>query len=206
MLFTAGLSVIFFLLVVRDFEQQKTRTSTDAVIVGENALRRMSGELHDAKRFVAAYEALRRYVIRKYSLPTQVEKSIYTTTEANIEKSESITTAPTSELIGGYAQRHQRTQFANPNPSCGDPNFSTCYSAYSALLQGPFPGASFSAETSPTRIQGDTNISEGSSLSWDIFEHNSLWDMEAGLNEYAYGDPPIDLYTDDAFDVQNILG
>ena len=194
MLFTAGVSVMFCLSVVKDFDQVSINRGTEAVIIGENALKRMSEELPDAKRYVAVYEALRRYVIRKYSRQLQVDPSRNTHLVADEENESSRPIVPDTAL--------NTTFWPGDN--------------YSGALGIPNPGQSYTASFQPfvdtaftpagASIQGATIRSEDSILSWDIFENNALWDMEAGLNEYAYGDPPLSMYLDDSFDMQNMIG
>jgi hypothetical protein len=205
MLFTAGVSVMFCLSVVRDFGHSTVRNGTDAVSIGETALKRMSEELPDSKRYVAVYEALRLYVIRKYSRQLQTEsiRDTHHTSEVQNESSRPRQPALMPNMIpwnGGYDNRNilesskMISVGANLHPSTH---------AHSAL-HAPSNETAFTPDQMPS-IQGDTNISEDSTLSWNIFEDNALWDMEAGLNEYAYGDPP-NLYLDDSYEFPNLWG
>ncbi|KAJ5331443.1 hypothetical protein N7476_001226 [Penicillium atrosanguineum] len=206
LLFTAGLSVMFCLSVVKDFDQVTIRNGTDAVIMGERALKRMSEELPDATRYITVYEALRRYVIRKYSCRLEVEavQNTHPTLEANHDLSRSTAIAPMLGPKAWYGQHEGRNHLEDPGMFSAGPSFSPGLHTHSSL-RVPITETDFT----PRRMVGmlgDTNISEGSILSWDIFEDNALWNMEAGLNEYAYGDPPLNLHFDDSFDLQNMLG
>ncbi|KAJ5280930.1 hypothetical protein N7478_006302 [Penicillium angulare] len=206
MLFTAGVSVMFCLSVVRDFGQSLVRNGTDAVIMGETALKKMSEELPDAKRYVAVYEALRLYVIRKYSRQLQVEstRNAHHTSEMQNEVSRSTQLASMSNPRLWNGQYNNQNNFEAPGIFSSGANLSPSTHAHSSL-HAPFNEAAFTPDQI-TSIQGDTNVSEGSILSWNVFEDNALWDMEAGLNEYAYGDPPINFNLDDPYELPNLWG
>ncbi|KGO44871.1 Transcription factor, fungi [Penicillium expansum] len=199
MLFTAGLSVMFCLSVVKDFDPQTIQKSTDAVIMGENAMKKMSEELPDAKRYVAVYEALRWYVIRKYGRPLQVECSnSHPSLEVNNAHSRSLAPALMVDPKACHGQADGRPHLDQPEIlSTGasvSPGLHVHSSLHATLIEPAFTHGN-------VRTQDGTNLSEGSILSWDIFEDNTLWNMEAGLNEYAYGDPPMSLYFDGMFDL-----
>ncbi|KAJ6120676.1 hypothetical protein N7523_004956 [Penicillium sp. IBT 18751x] len=206
LLFNAGLSVMFCLSVVRDFDPVTIRKGTDAVIMGENALERMSEELPDATPYVTVYEALRRYVLRKYSSQLEVEagRSGHPTNEANNELSQPRTRDLMHDPKTWHGECVGRNNLGDPGMSSVGPNFSPGLHAHSSLHL-PFTEPAITPGRM-TGMPGDTNASEGPLLSWDIFEDSALWNMEAGLNEYAYGDPPMNLYLEDSFDLQNVLG
>ncbi|KAJ5948066.1 hypothetical protein N7466_001081 [Penicillium verhagenii] len=200
MLFTAGLSVMFCLSVVRDFDKVTVRNAIDAMVLGENALKRMSEELSDAKRYVAVYEALQRYVIRKYS--SQLELGPLRNSQRILEVNTSLfppTAAGNMPYPITASGEKQDQPFLHSSVLSNGPHLHSNLQGHSSY-QAP----SFSPE-GMTSLLGDTNMSEGSMLSWDIFEDNALWNMEAGLNEYAYGDPPVNLYLGDSFDFQGIF-
>ncbi|KAJ5812470.1 hypothetical protein N7474_008771 [Penicillium riverlandense] len=205
MLFTAGLSVMFCLSVVRDFDQLTIRNGTDAVIMGENSLKKMSKELPDAKRYVAVYEALRRYVVRKYSRQLQVEslRNAHPTLEANHELPQSAAPALMLDPKTCNGQYDGRTLLEDTGVLAAGANLSPSHHAQSSL-HAPCTEPAFTSDTI-VGMQGDASISKDSVLSWDIFEDDALWNMEAGLNEYAYGDPPLNLL-DNSFDWHHMLG
>ncbi|KAJ5614023.1 hypothetical protein N7528_007677 [Penicillium herquei] len=205
MLFAAGVSVMFCLSVVKDFDRMTVRRGTETVVKGEKALERMSEELPDAKRYVAVYEALRRYVIRKYSRQLQVDAlpNTHPASEMPTEVSPSRTTAQL------HNPRAWDSQYGSQNPleqsalSGGEGLYTNVYPQSS--IHAPFIEAEFTPEGIPG-LPGATHLSESSLPSWDIFEDDLLWNMEAGLNEYAYGDPLLSSYLDESFDFQNIEG
>lgn len=197
MLFTAGLSVMYCMSVVNDLDPLTFRNGTSAVIAGENALRRMILDLPDAKSYVAVYEALRRHVLRKYSRDHPEDASTQgTDTHLPCENSthgaaSGRSTAPESFMLPPGRTTCQPFHMTAENPSYG--------------LNAQTPLQNYFTDISPATgaeagIQGDMAVSENDVPSWDIFGDDALWNMEAGLNEYAYGDPSLDF-----FDLYNML-
>lgn len=196
MLFTAGLSVMFCLSVVSDFDQSVIRGGTDAVIMGETALKKMSEDLLDAKSYVAVYEALRRYVIGKYSRQLQAKSLTngHPPLGPNIEPSRSTVLGQTVDPKLWHGQYYGQPPLAESGGLAGDGNSYLSQHAQSSLYS-QFTESAF-ISNGVDDIYGDAAMSEGSILSWDIFQDNALWSMEAGLNEYAYGDPLLSLPLD----------
>lgn len=196
MLFTAGLSVMFCLSVVRDFDLETVITGTQSVAICESALKQMVEELPDAKRYVAVFEALRAYVVRKYTTAI----NFHPHTEPLFRTTESILHDQYAELENGSLLDSQ-TSISGWGPT----------SSFHAIRQNhdsqvllneldvtPIPNNN-------TQMHTDTAVSEGSILSFDIFGDDALWNMEAGLSEYACGDPPANLYGENPFELQYTL-
>jgi hypothetical protein len=196
MLFTAGLSVMFCLSVVRDFDLETVITGTQSVAICESALKQMVEELPDAKRYVAVFEALRAYVVRKYTTAI----NFHPHTEPLFRTTESILHDQYAELANGSLLDSQ-TSISGWGPT----------SSFHAIRQNhdsqvllneldvtPIPNNN-------TQMHTDTAVSEGSILSFDIFGDDALWNMEAGLSEYACGDPPANLYGENPFELQYTL-
>jgi hypothetical protein len=180
MLFTGGLSIMFCLSVVRDYDSDTILGAINAITQGEAALKQMGEELPDAKRYVAVYEALGANVLRKCSRHLHEEPSGQPNTSNHNHlpsqdfQGPSLLSAPFNQEIALSSQIPMSVSFLGGHETAG-------------------------LYTNPT--VHDTPLSEDSFLPWELFNDDSLWSMEAGLNEYAYGDPPATLYTNDQFDL-----
>lgn len=192
MLFTAGLSVMYCLSVVKDFDLETVLTGTQSVRACEDALKQIVEELPDAKHYLAVYEALRAHVVRKYTstinFPSQSQPDSRTAESILQQQDSEVSSEP---LLSAY----QAPVLTAPTSS-----FHSTHPSYdSQFLQGELDMMSMT--NSATQIHTRASVSEGSILSLDIFGDDALWDMEAGLSEYACGDPPASLYLENPFDV-----
>lgn len=180
MLFTGGLSIMFCLSVVRDYNLVTIREAINAITQGQVALQQMGEELPDAKRYVAVYEALGANVRRKCSRHLDDEPA----------SAQSHTVHPD---IGSQVF-HEPNSLSQPPPQ---------QLGYSTQLHasGFTPGTYETTSLYPNVAIHDTPLSDNSLLPWDLLNDDSLWNMEAGLNEYAYGDPPATLYANDSLDL-----
>ncbi|KAJ5758084.1 uncharacterized protein N7511_006778 [Penicillium nucicola] len=183
MLYTGGLSIMFCLSVIKEHDLETIREAISAITHGQTALKQMGEEMPDAKRYVAVYEALRDNVLRKCNRRSQgcfssmiLEPLHSTMHDPNYHgPSMSSSSFPTEQ----FPPSHDSALFG----MSGSFN-----SGHESVSQYP------NAEINPS-------ISDGSTFSWGLFNEDALWNMEAGLNEYAYGDPPATLYSDDPFDI-----
>lgn len=194
MLFTAGLSVMYCLSVVKDFDFETVVTGTQSVTICEDALQHMMKELPDAKRYVAVFEALRTYIIRKYVSAL----NHHSQSEPLLRTAESILSLQRTELSSSSTSH-------NPQPSLSTAGLNSLLhttnpSNDSQYLQNEFD--IMSIPHTDTQMHPDAPVSEGSILSFDIFGDDALWNMEAGLSEYACGDPPANLYFENPFELQ----
>jgi hypothetical protein len=209
MLFTAGFSVMYCLSVVKDIDTESIKASTDAVITCGGVLKQMGVDLPDAERYVAVYEALSGYIIRKYSrnlygdIQTRTQRLASTSLPGHPESTISAGLpreryAPSRNNISSTTSnilidRHEHTPVTTPPASDN-----------MALYDTRLTDMPLMPDATPP-IDLGAPISEGSMLSWGIFADDTLWSMEAGLNEYAYGDPPSTLYWDSHFYLQNVV-
>lgn len=185
MLFTGGLSIMFCLSVVRDFNSFTIREAINAITQGQVALHKMGEELPDAKRYVAVYEALGANVRRKCSRHLHGESDL-----ANLQNAhpkDASQTPHISNLLAGAAAPPDHYQ---------NLDYSSQFPVSESLL-----GRGDTTGIYPNAVVQDTPVSDNSLLPWDLLNDDSLWNMEAGLNEYAYGDPPATLYVNDPFDL-----
>lgn len=199
-LFTAGLSIMYCMSAVGGIEPTSMKTATEAVATCEYILKQMVIELTDAKRYVSVYEALRRYVIRKYSRDLQTDMPPQ---EPGIPSTSNLWAQPSAEVPAlqvPYAESNGIGTIDTEIPPVGgqEPNEAHVHQALGDL---PILAAEL-GDIPPIHaayIYSDPPISEGGGLSWD----HVLWNMEAGLNEYAYGDLPGSL--EDPLGLQNII-
>ena len=185
MLFTGGLSIMFCLSVVRDFTSVTIREAINAITQGQVALQQMGEELPDAKRYVAVYEALGANVRRKCSRHLHGESDFTQLDDPHMNEASQKSHHPNLPAAAASHPDHYQPLH------------------YSAQLptSESFLGRDDSAALYPNVVTQDTPVSDNSLLPWDLLNNDSLWDMEAGLNEYAYGDPPATLYLNDPFDL-----
>jgi hypothetical protein len=140
----------------------------------------MGDELPDAKRYVAVYEALGVNVRRKCNRhlheepPARQLDVFHPNTTGQTVYDPSVLQAPL----------HAELNYPSHFPS-----------------SGAFLGRDDTAGLHANAAIHDTPLSDNSLLPWDLLNDDSLWNMEAGLNEYAYGDPPATLYANDPFDL-----
>lgn len=196
---------MYSLSVVGDFDPASMKAGTEAVTTCEYILKQMGVNLSDAKRYVAVYEALRCYVIRKYSRNLQIDPQPEHGLLASTPHFYQIS-AP--NLAVSHDERNTGDIFGTRMPIFNG----VCFTNHRAdQTSGDFPLLDTQLADLPIMhgttdsLYNDASISDGSVLSWNIFGDDALWNMEAGLNEYAYGDPPATLYLEDPFDLQNIL-
>ncbi|KAJ5204375.1 uncharacterized protein N7498_005254 [Penicillium cinerascens] len=205
LLFTAGLSIMYCLSVVGDSEPASMRAGTEAVTTCEYILKQMSVDLSDIKHYIAVYEALRGYVIRKYSYHLQTDPH---PGDSVLASASDIYQYCVSNVAAAYEQRNENDISSARTPITGGIGFTFNPAEQTpGNLRVPDPQL---AELPTVHGTADPSyneeyIPEGSVLSWGIFGDDALWNMEAGLNEYAYGDPPANLYLEDHFDLQNIF-
>ncbi|KAL3480934.1 fungal-specific transcription factor domain-containing protein [Aspergillus californicus] len=154
-LFTAGLSVVFYLSVVTDLSPSTVSQATGALGQCERVLGQMGYELPDAAQYVAVYEALYRHILHK--------------------------------LAQGHASRMTLEQSRSRNNPIDN------YRDHQTLLDiNDDDSSHLPLPTSVSLPPGDMSTVDLSnemlsfgSLFWD----DTLWNMEAGLGEYAYGNP-----------------
>jgi len=184
MLFTGGLSIMFCLSVVRDYDSDTIRGAINAISQGEVALKQMGEELPDAKRYVAVYEALGANVLRKCNRHLHEQPSAAQSNTFHTNPSNQVLHGPNILSAPPHQKHYQQLQYSSQLP-----------------ISESFLGRDDTTSLYANVVIHDTPISDDSFLPWDLFNDDSLWNMEAGLNEYAYGDPPADLYTNDPFDL-----
>lgn len=202
-LFTAGLSIMYCLSVVRDFDANAIKSGIDAVINCEVVIKQMSEALPDAKRYIAVYEALRGYMVRKFGRQLQSEgmpRPVRSDVPEILPLSDSHSMGMARELFSGL--NSPRLDFTS---NCLSDNHDALQFAHAAFQSESGLDDPSLVSNSAIGLPSDAAISEGSMLSWDIFGDGALWNMEAGLNEYACGDPLATLDFDEIFDLQNVL-
>ncbi|KAI9930278.1 hypothetical protein MW887_012091 [Aspergillus wentii] len=177
LLFTSGLSVMFCVSAITEHDEETVRQAAEAVRQGEKALKTMGKELSDAVHYVAVYEALRSFCLAKWK---HLQDNPFST--GGRVSSSHETNAFVRDLHPGQAVRV---------------DMSSLDSAHDQSFQdAPWLSTSNLAETQPNLAYHDASA-EGRIWDCDIFGDSALWDMEAGLGEYAYGDPLVSSFMDE---------
>ncbi|CEL11578.1 hypothetical protein ASPCAL14679 [Aspergillus calidoustus] len=172
-LFTAGLSVVFYLSVVADSDQTTVGQAVDALSQAERVLKRMGDELPDAVQYVTVYEALYRHTLEKLR---QSGRWSGFQTHGNDN-------APDLSHSYDAAGIIQPLAHAQLIPT----------SATRALGDWPLPtpnSLTGGGGTDLTTVDSQGNIPEEAFSFGALFWDDTMWSMEAGLGEYAYGNPP----------------
>jgi len=182
MMFTAGLSVMFCISATADLELLAVKEAILALDSCERTLRQMGTHLPDAQHYATVFEALVRNFKRKWdriSRPSSAPPNQTIAGELSGMTSSAIRTDP-------YIQGHN---FSNQQSNIG----TYPHHANSNLLNyGPTdPSLTWDTSLGTEQPILDTNDGWGfddDALHWAFVNDNTLWNMEVGLGEYAYGE------------------
>ncbi|KAL2851202.1 fungal-specific transcription factor domain-containing protein [Aspergillus pseudodeflectus] len=172
-LFTAGLSVVFYLSVVADSDQTTVGQAVDALSQAERVLKRMGDELPDAVQYVTVYEALYRHTLEKLR---QSGRWSGFQTHGNDNAPDLSHSYDAAGIIQPLA--HAQLIPTSDTRALGDWPLPTPNS----LTGG--------GGTDLTTVDSQGNIPEEAFSFGALFWDDTMWSMEAGLGEYAYGNPP----------------
>ncbi|KAL4747771.1 hypothetical protein BDW72DRAFT_209390 [Aspergillus terricola var. indicus] len=175
-LFTAGLSVLFCLSSIDSPESGTINQAMDALARCEYSLKELGRVLTDAAQYVAVYEALYRHISQKFRQSGLWDRAVPASTDP-------------------------RPGFAQPNAGNGADAESLTQthllSGLDSLNESPLPALSSMPLGTEALADGQaSNTAElfsFGSLFWD----DTVWSMEAGLGEYAYGNPRGITFWDD---------
>jgi hypothetical protein len=174
-LFTAGLSVVFYLSVVVDPDQVNVDQAVDALSQAERTLKQMGDELPDAVQYVTAYEALYRHTLEKLRQSGRWSGFRSHADDHSLDLSDSYDAAG---VLQSLSLPHA------PLISSSDPR---------AFGDWPLPTPNSLAGaggTDVTTVDSQGNMPEEAFSFGALFWDDTMWSMEAGLGEYAYGNPP----------------
>ncbi|KAL3464486.1 fungal-specific transcription factor domain-containing protein [Aspergillus heterothallicus] len=174
-LFTAGLSVVFYLSVAVDPDQATVDHAVDALSHAERVLKQMGEELPDAVQYVTVYEALHRHTLEK--LRQSGQWSGFGAREPHVSNS-MVNPANPSYDATGIIQALPQVPLISSEPR--------------AIGEWPLPTPnSLAAGTDVATVDSQNlNVSEDVLSFGALFWDDTMWSMEAGLGEYAYGNPP----------------
>lgn len=164
-LFTAGLSVLFYLSVTTDPDPGTVDQTMNALAQCEQGLKELQDALPDAAQYVAVYEALYRHISHK------------------LRQNGRWSGLGSTNVQSGYAHLHSSQNTVESGMS------------HTQLLSGVF--GEWPLPTPNSLPAGTDNPAMGSQppipeelLSFGtLFWDDTVWNMEAGLGEYAYGNP-----------------
>lgn len=183
-LFLAGLSILFCTSMVSELDHSFLREAFDVLRVCGRTLKALARGMPDAGNFVLVFEAL--LVHRKPKAKTTTR----TANEAgpNRQKRPRLTPANEGQVysMAMASPDDLHSQSMDQSAVVGQ-HFDQMYVPYDEpsnnhhLRHNSFLSASDLDLTSP-------NLFDDGSLSSIFFQDKGLWTMEAGLNEYVYGD------------------
>ncbi|KAL4999924.1 hypothetical protein BDV10DRAFT_200377 [Aspergillus recurvatus] len=176
-LFTAGLSVVYCLSSIDGPDPGTVGQAMDALAQCEHSLKDLGRVLPDAAQYVAVYEALYRHISQKLRQGGLSDRGMPTSIDP-------------------------RPGFAQPSSGNGTGDDGL---THTHLLSGPFSINEWPLLHPSSIPTGTEALPDGQapitaelfslgSLFWD----DTVWSMEAGLGEYAYGNPRgISLWDDE---------
>lgn len=179
MVFASGLSVMFYLSITTDISTLTLENSLRVLVRCEDTLRKMGTKLPDAKAYVTAFEVLHRSILSKGDQgPSRPDTG----------------TASHSPLHRGTATPQHPEIHSNMNHGGEGTGSHNYLGPEGRTVQHPY------AEWLPTHAGQNTHIDMGpygdfslnnDFLHSDFLNGDAMWNMEAGLGEYAYGDPSM---------------
>lgn len=201
-LFTAGLSIMVSVSASdgSTSECNYTGSSSRILVTCEDTLRRLGEKLPDAKPYVTVFEALHRNVAKGFHQKSFSSRrsTTFTPAGASHKATEPVLGPRHSQLQAGqpshvdqqdrpldlYPEDHAGAAIGIPLTGASWPQFGGINPENTVTFRtdaGLESGAVLPAEI--------TSPDEYAMFPWaSLTEDNPLWNMEAGLGEYAYGD------------------
>ncbi|KAH8645932.1 fungal-specific transcription factor domain-containing protein [Tricladium varicosporioides] len=199
MLFTAGLSVMFCVSVGTKVTNTISETSLKTLSICEETLKNIGVKLPDAKSYVAVFAALRGNIAKKRDRYLQ-------RSQATSRRSPEIPSTPSGSYHGSIPNVLLSQQQLPLNRENGEgmrnfvaelPNshFAT-HQAFESVSDWVHHGDNQAFNHFGTGAElGVDDI-----LPWAFLNEDTLWNMEAGLGDYAYGNPNSHMNLFDGFD------
>ncbi|KAH7169921.1 fungal-specific transcription factor domain-containing protein [Dactylonectria macrodidyma] len=192
MLFTAGLSVMYCISVSQNLTPADLRASSESLLHCQETLVNMSGHLSDARAYVAVFEALHHDISRKLRPQAESGQAESITRELHMDEA-SLASLPDmyrDTFLQATAGRRQQTTNLVNNPGLS----SECLD-FDGSLVNPSHVDDAAARYAMGDQLGDGGTNEypsngnGDLINWGFLTHDSLWNMESALGQFAYGDP-----------------
>ncbi|KAH7161997.1 fungal-specific transcription factor domain-containing protein [Dactylonectria estremocensis] len=192
MLFTAGLSVMYCISVSQNLTPTDLQASSESLLHCQETLVNMSGHLSDARAYVAVFEALHHDISRKLRPHPESAQAESMARELHMDEA-SLASLPDmyrGTFLQATADRRQQTMNLENNPGLSSESFhfdetlipsSHHDDANGRYTMGAQLGDSGTNEYSPG--------GNGDLINWGFLTHDSLWNMESALGQFAYGDP-----------------
>lgn len=179
-MFTAGLSIMFCMIVSSDMSHSTARECLDALSMCGHTLADMVEKLPDAKHYMVAFGALHRNVLKKMrDKHNLAQDPSETHSNSMVESSRYVDLARGLEL---------------PQSSCLDNLTGMYHNRTTELSPTVFPnttqpdgGASMFSTNTSSFPANETSPNQSDLLQWAFLHDDDMWDMEAGLGTYAYG-------------------
>lgn len=203
MLFTAGLSLMFSISAMGHFGEFKLQGRVkDALRTCEEVLMQISHQLQDSSYYTAIFEALHRETMRSVLVYQQFLTSSAPTrrgSHTGLESSQLHIPDDDLQNVNSHFPPHQaapsdQTHAHELSNSQDDITFAASRSGNQAIETGQNLDVNpYYVPTFPLFDQYESNMgslapSENTTLQWGRFSDDWIT-MEAGLGEYAYGDP-----------------
>lgn len=207
MIFTAGLSILFCLSAGDTTDRTIAPEPLNALAACESLLQTMGALLPDARHYAIVFEALRRNFARKTAQPRKQQSALVDLPGGSGPFNGS-TIMPETPMLDQNTEYYQQSQI--------DPASSIRFDASNATNTGlnmqhmDNSGHIYVASTEwplPTNGSGNTTgvmpqnqPPEDDILQWAFLNDGTIWDIEAGLGEYAYGDLTVNTNLFNRFD------
>lgn len=194
LLFTAGLSAMFCFSATSAIGQPLPHEQARALESCGEILHSMATKLPDAKHYATIFKALHRNISRKAETSTQglsseTQPHPSYTLPGLPGLSDAIVPSVEHALLTSLHQQHTHLNDADMVQTQPMANHADISNDGYDHGQWSFPqdGDIFSGLPNQNAAQNDDV------LNWAFFNDHRFWDIEAGLGEYAYGDPDANL-------------
>jgi hypothetical protein len=182
LMFTAGLSTIFCVTVSKDMNNTILQECINAMKMCERTLEDMAEKLPDAKHYMITFGALHRNLISKLGdVPLDSRAWTMTTGVPNHAKNAAHGEVP----MEGLNARVQHFSQLN-----GEEHYSQVSGSDQAIISPniQFASDSFILQSGSHSLPSVSDeASYDDPLQWAFLNDGTMWDMEAGLGAYAYG-------------------